>query len=459
MSPQAALLTAPIAPTLARMAAPNVVAMFVMLATSMTEVWYVGQLGTGALAGLALAFPMMMLTMMLSAGSMGGAISGAVAQRLGAGDRAGAEALALHAVVPSIALALLFSGLFLGGGRAIYGALGGQGAVLAHALAYSDVLFIGCISIWLANTLSSVIRATGHMKVAAAGMITASVVQIACAGVLVFGLGPFPKMGIAGAALASVIGFACGAILQLYYLMARCQELRLSFTGMRLRLGHFSSLLKVGALASISPLASVATVIVITGYVARLGIDVLAGYGIGSRLEFLMIPLIFGIGAASITMVGVHFGAGEYRRGLRVAWTAAFASAVLTGLVGGTLALFPGLWADLFTDSAAVRETCRAYLRIVGPYYAFFGLGLCLFFASQGARRMLWPVLASLLRLAVVVLGGIAIMASAAPTAEMLFMLIAAAMALYAVVMAAAIRLGAWTSGLEKLTPAPGLAR
>ena len=123
----------------------------------------------------------------------------------------------------------------------------------------------------------------------------------------------------------------------------------------------------------------------ITAFMARLGVDVLAGCGIGSRLEFLIIPMVFGFGAASTALVGVHFGANAVERGHRAGWTAAFSSAAASGLVGALVALFAGLWADLFTNSEAVRAACRHYRQIAGPFYAFFGLALCLYFASQGA--------------------------------------------------------------------------
>jgi len=437
------LLTAPIGRTMARLAAPNVMAMFVLLGTSMAEAWYVGQLGVTALAGLALAFPMMMLTNMLSAGAIGGAVAGAVAQRLGAGDRAGAETLAAQSVLLALLAAAAFGIVFLGAGQQIYSQLGGRGAVLDSALAYSDVLFAGAVSLWLANILSSVVRACGQMRMAAFAMMLGSAIQIVAAGVLIFGIGPFPQLGIAGAAAGVVLGFAASSVLQLVYLASGRAGLRLHWR-VSLHPGPLWSMLRVGLLASISPFSSVATVIIITALVARFGDAALAGYGIGARLEFLMIPLIFGIGAASITMVGVHFGAGEIDRGHRIAWTGAIAAALITGAVGGGLALFPGLWADLFTDSAAVREACRAYLRIVGPFYAFFGLGLCLYFASQGARRVLWPVLAGLVRLAVIAVGGVLLLAGPAPRLSDLFVLIAGAMLAYGVLVAAAIRLGAW---------------
>ncbi|MFD2856641.1 MATE family efflux transporter [Seohaeicola zhoushanensis] len=446
MSLQHDLLTAPIGRRILRMAAPNVIAMLASLATSMAEVWYVGHLGTAALAGLALAFPMYMLNLMLAAGSMGGAISGAIAQRLGAKDRAGAEALAFHAVVLAVLLSLVSSGVFLLLGPKIYAALGGRESVLANALAYSNLFFLGSITLWIANTLAGIVRATGHMGVSARGLMTGSAVQVVAAGLLVFGAGPLPALGIGGAAAGAVIGFLVATVILLHFLMRRCTELTLRLTGIPLRLSVFTDLLRVGALASVSPFTSIATALAITTFVARLGPDALAGYGIGSRLEFLMIPLVFGFGAATITMVGVHFGARAYARGHRIAWTAAAMSALLTGAIGAVMALFPGLWANLFTDVEAVRETTRLYLRIVGPFYALFGLGQCLYFASQGARRMLWPVLASLLRFATVFAGGL-LLGAQADTAS-IFALIALSLTLYALVSAIAIWRGAWMRGL-----------
>ena len=184
-----ALTTAPIGPTLLRLAAPNIIAMFVGMITLVAEAWYVGRLGTTSLAGLALAFPMMMLLMFLSAGSIGGAITGAVAQRLGAGDRSGAESLAFHAVLLAVLLAAFSALVFLGGGQLIYSALGGSGAVLEQALAYSDVLFLGCVTVWLANCLAAIVRATGQMKVAAKNLVAGSVVHVIAAAVLI--VGPF----------------------------------------------------------------------------------------------------------------------------------------------------------------------------------------------------------------------------------------------------------------------------
>ena len=450
MALQSQLIENPIGSTIVRLASPNMIAMFITLLTLMAEAWYVGQLGIISLAGLAIAFPMMMLLMMFSAGSIGGAITGAVAQRLGAGDRTGAESLALHAVLLAALLSGLSALIFLSGGPLIYRVLGGSGEVLNEALAYSDTLFIGCTSMWLANCLAAIVRATGHMKVTAKYLVAGSIVQVIMAALLIFGLGPFPKMGIAGAAGGVVIGYLVAFFLLLYFLTAQCEEIRLRFSGIRLRLTPMIAILKVGALSSVNSLCSLASIIIITAFMARFGVDVLAGYGIGSRLEFLLIPLIFGFGAASTTLVGVHFGANKIRRAHKVGWTAAFYSAGMCGLIGITVAIFPEIWANLFTDAENVRMACRAYLQIVGPFYAFFGLALCLYFASQGAGRVLWPVLAVLLRVIVVAVGCILLSNELETPPEAFFALMATGMVCQAIVSGIAIRLGAWTRGLQQ---------
>ncbi len=438
------LLSAPIGPTIARLAAPNVAAMFVMLATSAAEAWYVGQVGTPALAGLALVFPMFMLMGMIATGAIGGAIAGALAQALGAGNQARAEAIAVHALVLALVIGLGFSVLFVRFGNTIFAALGGRGESLAQALAFSDLFFSGVVLFWLLNMLSSIVRACGHMRFSGLAMMTSSAVQIVAGGLLVLGPGPFPALGIQGAAVAILLGATAGSALLLVYLLRGKAGIALRPFSTPLSAGLFADLLKPGLTATISPLASISTVSLMTAFVARQGDAVLAGYGVGTRIEFLLIPVVFGIGAALITLVGVHFGANEHDRGHRVAWSGALAAAGITGAIGLLLALAPGLWADLFSADEAVREACRTYLRIVGPFYGFFGLGLCLFFASQGARRLFWPVAAGLLRLAVVALAGGWLVFYGAPDIADLSVVVALGFLAYGIAVAGAIKLGAW---------------
>src|SRR3984885_12092787 len=162
-----ALIEGPIAATLIRLAAPNVLVMLAQSSVGLIETYFVGKLGTDALAGVALVFPLLMLMQMMSAGAMGGGMSSAIARALGAGRRDDANALALHALVIALIFGLAFTVMLLAGGPSLYRAMGGSGASLAAAMTYSGVVFAGAILVWLFNSLANVIRGTGNMAVPA----------------------------------------------------------------------------------------------------------------------------------------------------------------------------------------------------------------------------------------------------------------------------------------------------
>jgi len=436
------LLDAPIAPTLLGLAAPNVVAVAAQTAVSMAEAWYVSRLGIDSLAGLALVFPLVTMMQMMSAGAMGGGGASAVARALGAGDTAKAEALLLHIIVIAAGMAALFSVVILGFGRIFFGALGGRGAVLDQALAYSTVIFAGAIAVWVMNMLASAIRGSGNMLIPAAVILSVAAVQVALGGALVLGIGPFPQLGIAGAGAAQVIAFGLGGVFLIAYLRSGAAGLTLRLRGVRLQWALFREILRVGLLACISALLTCVTIIVVTGLVARFGAAALAGYGIGARLEFLLIPIVFGIGAALTAMVGTNVGAGNWPRARRVAWTGAAIAGAVVGAIGLTVGLWPDLWIGIYTRDPGVLDAGRTYLRIVGPAYVFFGFGMALYFASQGAGRMRWPLIGGVLRLVVAIGGGW--LAASAFGLDGLFVAVAIGMALFGTVIAASIALGTW---------------
>lgn len=437
------LLTRPILPTLLRLTLPNLIAMTAMALVAIAETSYVGLLGTAPLAAMALVFPMVMLQQMMSSGAMGGGISSAIARAVGAGDADRARALALHAVVIGLVVGGTFTALFLVAGPTIYRALGGAGAVLEAAIGYSNMVFLGAIPIWLTNSFASILRGTGNMRVPSLAVFGVAALQIVLGGSLGLGLGPFPRLGMPGVALGQVAAFSIGALLLFWFLRSGRARVRLGLDLALLRLEMFRDILRVGALACVSPLMSVANVLIVTGFVAGFGVEALAGYGIGVRLEFLLVPIAFAIGVASVPMVGMAIGAGLVARARRVAWTSGGLSFGVVGAFGIVAALMPDLWSGLFTSDPAVRDSTRVYFSWAGPAYGFFGLALSLYFASQGAGRMLGPVLAQATRLAIVAIGGWWIAGTGAAPST-LFAIVAAAMVAYGCVTAIAVHRARW---------------
>ena len=414
MSP---LLSAPIVPTLARLAAPGIVLALFQTAVSVGDTYFVGQLGTESLAGLALVFPMLMLLQMTSAGAMGGGVSSAVARALGAGNPDAARKLVAHALIIALGGGLTFTVLLLGFGRGLYELLGGRGAALAQALAYSQVIFAGAVLVWISNTLASLLRGSGNTLAPALAFAGTATVQVPLSGALTLGWGPFPRLGIAGAATSYVIAFGLASLVMAALVWR--SALRPQRAHLRLEGKLFREILRVGAISSVSALQTVLTAVILTGFVARFGTAALAGYGVGVRLELLQVPIVFAISQALVVMVGTNIGAGQVERAKRIAWTGTAASALICLMIGGTVAIYPALWIHIFSDDPQVLEIGSLYMRIVAPLYPLFGAGLSLYFASQGAGQMLKPVLAGTLRLVLVVAGGALVMQYGGPLAAL----------------------------------------
>jgi len=439
---QNALISGPVVPTIWRLALPNIFAMTASALVTIAETWYVGQLGLLPLAGMALVFPLVMLQQMLSAGSMGGGISSAISRALGANDTTKANALVLHALLIAIGIGLFFTFIFLFFSRPIFTAMGGQGEPLEYCLAYAHIAFLGAVSIWLTNSLTSVLRGTGNMRTPSTVLLTASIGQVVLSGILGLGFGPIPSFGMAGVAAGPVIVYSASAIYLFFYLRSHRSTLKLSFKS-PLSSALFIDILKVGGMSSLSSLQTVATIAIVTRLMSSFGPEALAAYGIGTRLEFLLVPITFAFGVACLSMVGMALGANLIQRAKQVAWSGALLSGLLVGCIGLFVSLWPDTWTKIFTANPAVLTYTKLYFQWVGPCYGFFALGLCLYFASQGAGKLLGPVLAGTFRLCVVAAGGIWLTHNNGTPLEM-FALIAAGMVSYGLLSAAAVYKTSW---------------
>ena len=437
-----ALLHGPIVPTLLRMAWPNVLVMLAQASTGLIETWFVSRLGTDALAGMALVFPGFMMMQMLSAGAMGGGISSAIARALGARRREDADALVMHALIINIGLGLLFSALVLVFGPSLYRVLGGEGGSLEAALRYSNVVFAGTALVWLMNALASVIRGTGNMFVPAAAICGGVVLLIPLSPCLIFGLGPFPALGIAGGGVAVLATTVLTAFVLGWYTLSGRSLVR--FRLVRPSWPLFRDILRVGAVASVTTLQTTLTVGLTTALVgAAAGPDAIAGYGTGGRLEYLLVPLVFGLGAPLVALVGTNVGAGQRPRALRVALIGGGLAFLLTETIGVAAAIWPNAWLGLFGHDPSMLETGAAYLRAVGPTYGFFGLGLSLYFASQGAGRLFWPLTAGMLRMTIAIGGGWLALHTTG-SLGWVFVALSVALVTYGVTIFTAVASGAW---------------
>jgi putative MATE family efflux protein len=438
-----ALVDGPILGTLLRLAWPNVVALSAGTCVVVAETSYIGRLGVESLAAMALLFPCVILTMTMSGGAMGGGVASSIARALGAGDFERASTLASHALLIGLGFGLTFMLGMLIFGPQFLELLGGRGTVLASAIGYAQIFFGGAVLPWLLNTMAGILRGTGNMKLPSLLILNSAVCQIILGGTLGLGLGPIPRFGMRGVAAGSLTAYAISLSIMAWFLFSGRARVIPKTRGLRIQWAMFVDILKVGLIACFSPLQSVLTISIFTHMLAGFGTAVLAGYGIGARLEFMLTSIAFAVGIASVPMIGMTVGAGRIARARRIAWIAGAVSFVSVGVIATLIAIFPDLWVNLFTDDAAVRAASHQYLSTAAPMYAFIGLATSMYFASQGAAKVLGPVLAQTARLLFIASGGWWLSTHDA-TAANFFALAAASMVVLGILSSLSVVLTRW---------------
>jgi putative MATE family efflux protein len=430
--------------------------MIVQTFVAIAETYFFGRLGTEALAGFALVFPFMMLMTMMAAGGMGGGVAAAMARALGGKRLEDARALVLHALV----LGVLFAGLFTAMAWTIaptfYRLLGGSGAALANAESYSHVLFTGAIAIWANFFLSALLRGGGDAATPGRYMLLSSIAQVPLSGVLALGVGEWNGLGMAGPAISSIATSLCAALLQARALWRGKLGFVPALAGIPIQGRLLWEILRVGLIASFSALTANLTAMLVTGLVGRFGIMALAGYGIGVRLEFMLVPLAFGIGSGLTTLVGVAAGANDWKRAVRVTWTGGLIAFFLIGAFGWVVALVPEGWARLFTGDVRVVAATVGYITHVAPFYCLFAMGMTINFACQGAGRMTAPLVAGVARLILATGGGWFATERLGLGLAGVFAAIAVAMLVYGLMIVVPLLVKPWGPKRVRLAPATG---
>ncbi|WP_328728533.1 MATE family efflux transporter [Falsiroseomonas algicola] len=421
------------------LAAPTALGSALQAGAQLVEMWLAARQGTPALAGWAVVLPFALLMQMMSGGAMGGGVVSAIARSLGSGRPDQAAVLVLHAGLIAVLAGLCFAIPLAVFPHAVLGLVGGPAAAEAAA-GYSMWLFgLGAVPSWLANTLASVLRGGGRHALAARVLVIAWAAYPPIGWLLAEPFG----MGLAG------LGAAFGGV----FLLASLAMMVVVWRGgagfrptLRVRPSGvmFWRILSVGLVACVIAGIANMTTILVTAQLAPRGPAVVAGYGISARLEFLMIPLVFAVGSALTALVGRAVGAGDWAEARRIAWTGGAMAFGVAFSIGVVVAIFPGFFARLFSGDAAVVAVAEQALGIIGPAYGGFGLGMALYFASQGAGRMRWPLAAALSRFGLAVGGGWLLAHPLGLDLTGHFIGVALGITAYGAVIAASIRPGHW---------------
>ncbi|MBP0495097.1 MATE family efflux transporter [Pararoseomonas indoligenes] len=400
------LLEAPLLPTLLALAAPNAFVMVTQAAIGLLEIYFIARLGVDALAGVSQVFPVLALTIAVSQGAMGGGIVSSIARSLGRGAVAEASEVAWYAVAIALVLGLVTSALVLVFGGPLYQAMGAEAGALDAAQVYSRAIFAGAALIWLFNALLSVVRGTGNLILPMMVVGGGALLLLPLSPLLIFGIGGLPGLGVGGGAAAILLYYAGGSLCFALHIWRYRGVLHPATRPPRLALAPAWNILRVGGLSTLVSASTNVTIAIVNAFVGAHGTAAVAGYGAGARLEFLLVPLSYGIGGPAGILIGTNIGAGQGRRALRTAWTAVLMAALVAEAIGLAAAFWPEVWLGGFSGEPEVLATGTAYLRTTGPFYGFFGAAFAAYCAAQGAGRMGWPVAGAFTRSAIAILGG-----------------------------------------------------
>jgi Na+-driven multidrug efflux pump len=207
----------------------------------------------------------------------------------------------------------------------------------------------------------------------------------------------------------------------------------------------FKDILGVGGLSSLGTVQANLTVAIFTALAGAFGTDAIAGYGVAARLDYMQIPLLFGLGTATVTLVGTNIGAGRIDRARRATWTAAGLAFAVTQIIGIAAAVFPHAWLGIFTADPNVLAVGTRYLQIVAPFYGVVGFAFMLYFASQGAKRVALPVMAGTVRLIIAATGGWLVAHLFAGDLQSLFVVTAISSIAFSVLITLSVALRPWS--------------
>lgn len=432
------ILEGPIVTVMFRLALPTLAVLVVQTLVGVIETYFVSSLGADVLAGVSVVFPVLMLMQMMANGGIGSGLASSVARAFGSGKLEEVRSLIWHGIVIAVAIGLLFTGVIIFGGPALYQSMGISGAALTAALSYSNLVFMTSPLIWTVAMLSASLRGIGNTRTPALITLLGAVILLPLSPTLIFGWGPIPSFGVAGAGLAVMIYYLLATLFLVKHMVSPKSVIKLSTVPLKFQI--FKDVLGVGILASIGTIQINLTVTIVTAIVGTFGSAAVAGYGIASRLEYIQVPLLFGLGTAIITMVGINVGAGQLQRARKITWIGALIAFIFTTLIGFIVGFFPKIWLTIFSEEKNVLDIGTIYLKDIAPLYGFIAVGMTLYFAAIGMKRVFWPVLAGTIRMIIAAFIGWIVVTHYDANLSTLFSILVVSILIYCLITVASIR-------------------
>ncbi len=386
-----------------RLAAPTTLVMAVSAVSNVVYTYFVSRLGVDAIGAVSLVFPVSLLAITAMGGGIGAGATSAIARALGAGSRAEAATLGGHALVLAVLLGWGFGLAAWFGVGPLFHLMGASGAVHEGATTFARVLFGGVCITYGSMMLDSLMRAEGNVRVPATWATTSLLLQMAVTPLFMFQFG----WGLIGGALAMLACQALAILPRLAWVFGGRGVVRPAFRLAHRGLGPLREIVRVGIPAALSTSINNVGLMVLTGVVARLGAADLAAYGLGTRLDFVLMSFGYGVGASVLTLVGLAAGATRADRIRAFVGRGVVVATVLLAVPGLLVWWRPALWIGMFTDDPGIHAVGTLYFRTIAPTYPLLGASMVIAFAFQGLGRATLPLLVMVTRVAAVLVAAI----------------------------------------------------
>lgn len=389
------LTAVPIQRAVLLLAIPMVLEMSMESLFAVVDIFFVSKLGSDAVATVGLTESMLSLVYTLAMGLSAGATA-IVARKTGEKDVEGAATAAGQVILLALAGASVLGVLGVALSSHLLGAMGASPGVVATGSAYTAIMLGGSVTIFLLFVVNAVFRSAGDAAVAMRALWLANGLNIVLAPCFIFGLGPFPRMGVAGAAVATTVSRGVGVVYQVLMLKRGRRRLVIEPRHLRPRAKVIIELLRLSSTASLQVLIETASWLGLVRILSSFGSQALAGYTIAMRVAIFALLPSWGLANAAATLTGQNLGAGQPERAERSVRTIGRYNVLFLGTVGAVFALAPHLVVSLFTHDAEVATYGAECLRIVALGFVVFAYGMVMLQAFNGAGDTVTPMLVNL---------------------------------------------------------------
>jgi len=382
------------------MTVPVLFGIATMMAQGLIDTWFIGQVGDAQLAAFSFGFPILMIVTSVAIG-LGAGTSSVVARAIGADDHRRARRLSTDSLLLSFLVTAFISAIGILTIGPLFRLLGAPDELMPLIRGFMTILYIGVPFIVVGMVGMASMRATGDTRLPSMLMILAAVLNVILDPILIFGVGPVPAMGLNGAAMAALLARATIFIGTLYLMRHRLDMVSFDKPDPGELRQSWRDILHVGIPAAGTNIIVPVGAAMVTAMIARFGPDAVAGFGVASRIESMMLVMYYALSAIIGPFVGQNFSAGKEERILRALWMCTV-FCIGSGLViAGLLASMSGWLPGLFSDSESVRQVTSMFLWIVPVSYGTYGMVMIMNASFNGLGYPIPGVVISVCRIAV----------------------------------------------------------